>query len=167
VELMNSTKVNVFSNGICYWWRWLAVLLSLAMFYGLGIFTYKGAPAHTFHILLLACGGIAIFLAFIHRPLSFQIEVTGEELRILKVPGGSVKCAFKKDDVKYVTIRNSGHIFGLSVIRVIVRTKKDGSKFFGPVYYEGIDGVAASEIAQLLPRISREGLMTTKNIKSS
>ena len=164
---MKSNKVNVFSDEACYWWRWLAVLMSLAMFYGLGIFTYRGAPAHTFNMMLLGAGGIAIVLAFFHRPRSYHIEVTDKELRLLKAASGAVKRAFNKDDVKYVTIRHDGHLFGLSVVRIVVRTKKHGSKFFGPIYYEGIDGVAASEVAQLLPRISREGLMTVEDSKSS
>jgi hypothetical protein len=166
-ELMKPNKVNVFSDAACYWWRWLAVLMSLAMFYLLGIATFKGAPAHTFHMMLVVCGAVAVVLALIHRPHSYQIEVTDTELRLLRVPAGAVKRAFKKDDVKYITIRNTGHLFGLSVIQIIVRTKQEGSKFFGPIYYEGIDGVVASEVAQLLPRISREGLMTARDSKSS
>ena len=164
---MKSNTVHVYSDGTCYWWRWLAVYLSLGMFYALGVFTFKEAPAHTFHMLLAVCGGIGLVLAFVHRPRSYQIEVTDKELRLLKVPGGAVKRAFNKDEVKYVTIRNTGHLFGLSVLRIIVRTKQDGSKFFGPVYRDGVDSVASSEVAQLLPRISREGLLTVKDTKSS
>jgi len=164
---MKSNTVQLYSDGACYWWRWLAVLMSLGMFYWLGIFTFKAAPAHTFHVLLVACGCIGLVLAFVHRPRSYKIEVTDKELRLLKVPGGAVKRAFNKDEVKYVTVRNTGHLFGLSVTRIIVRTKQNGSKFFGPIYVDGVDSVAASELAQLLPRISREGLLTVKDTKSS
>ena len=164
---MKSNTVQVYSDGTCYWWRWLAVFLSLGMFYVLGMFTYGKTPAHSFHVLLIACGCLGIILAFVHRPHNYQLEVTDKELLLLKVPGGAVKRAFNKDDVKYVTIRNTGHLFGLAVLRVIVRTKQDGSKFYGPIYREGLDGVSASEIAQLLPRISREGLLTVKDTKSS
>lgn len=164
---MKSNTVEVYSDGICYWWRWIAVFFSLAMFYGIGRITFHEAPAHTFHMLLLACGVLGLGLAFYHRPRDIQLEVTDKELRLLRFPSGSVKRVFNRDELRYVTVRNTGHLFGLSVLQIIVRTKKNGSFFFGPVYRDGIDGVTCSEVAQLLPRISREGLMTVKDSKSS
>ena len=164
---MKSKTVDVYSDSSRYWWRWGAVYFSLAMFYWLGIFTFGEAPAASFHGLLAAIAVLSLILAFIFRPKSFQIEVTDDELRILRVPSGSIKRAFKANDVRYVTIRQNGYLFGMSVLNCIVRTKRHGSVFFGPVYIDGVDGVTSSKIAQLLPRISREGLIPAQEPEKS
>ena len=164
---MKSKTVDVYSDGMAYWWRGLALLVGIGVIYGLGIVSQGLAPAPSFHVMLLAAAAIWVVIAFINRPKSFRIEVTDKELRILRLPSESIKLAVPLTEVRYITIRHTGHILGLSVLKGVIRTTKRGTLSFGPIYVEGVDSVASAAVSYLLPRISRDGLLNRKDSKFS
>ena len=71
---MKSKTVDVYSDGMAYWWRGLALLVGIGVIYGLGIVSQGLAPAPSFHVMLLAAAAIWVVIAFINRPKSFRIE---------------------------------------------------------------------------------------------
>lgn len=152
--------VEVYSDGACYWCRWLAVLFGLAIIYWLGVFVQDEGPAVTFNFMIGALTLSSILLAVVHRPKSFRIIVNEHELVIEKLPGNRRRGVFPLSDVRYIAVRNTGHLFNLAVLVITVRTSQ-GSHFFGPIYKNDVDSITSSQVAQLLPRLKRPSMSST------
>ncbi len=147
-------SVEIYSDGICYWWRWGAVFTTCAVFLWLGFYVQDHAPAATFEWLILGIGAGSFILALVHRPRHYRILVDDDGLSITELPSERVKARFPRQHLRYVTVRNTGHLFNLSVLRIVVRSD-GGSQFFGPIYKNGVDAVESAAVARLLPRLER------------
>lgn len=154
--------VEVYSDGVCYWCRWMAVLFGLAIIYWLGVYVQDEGPAVTFNFMIGALTLCALLLAVIHRPKSFRIVVNEPELVVEKLPGNRCRGVFPLSDVRYIAVRSTGHLFNLSVLVIAVRTSQ-GSHFFGPIYKNGVDSITSSQVAQLLPRLERPSISSTSS----
>ncbi len=162
ISVIMTKTVEVNSDAICYWWRWMAVFAAIGVVFWLGSYIQDQAPSAAFHTMILSLFLASLFLAFIHRPSSYQVILRDNELAVAHAASGRVKRTFPLDDLRYVTVRNTGHLFNLSVLQIVVRTS-NGSTFFGPVYRNGIDGVTSAEIGRLLPRIERPTFSHSKS----
>ncbi|MFT5191724.1 MAG: hypothetical protein ACI9DF_004800 [Verrucomicrobiales bacterium] len=146
--------VEVHSDGMCYWMRWMAVFFGAAMLYWMGGHLRGETPSPVYQTLIaVACLG-GIFLTFLHRPKSYRLVLKDDELIVEKLPSGRVKGVFPLKDLRYATIRSSGHLLNLSVLRIVVRTKQT-TKAYGPIYSNGLDSVSSAAVGRLLPRIAR------------
>lgn len=162
---MAKKTVDVYSDDISYWWRWLAVGTALAVMYGMSIVLQGEAPAVTFFYLVVGMSAFAGILAFIYRPRNFQIIVEEHQLSIAKLSSGKIVKSFSLEEVRYVTVRNCGHLFNLSVLSIVVRTR-EGSAMFGPIYNRGVDGVTSAAVARLLPRVPKP-VLTPREVEPS
>ena len=151
---------------MCYWMRWVAVLFGAAMLYWMGGPMRGNPPAPAYQTLIGTAFVVGLFLTFLHRPKSFRLVLKQDELVVEEVPSGQVKGVFPLKDLRYATVRNTGHLLNLAVLRITVRTKH-GSHGFGPIYSNGVDSVSSSQVGRLLPRIARPDFTIANDSKSS
>ncbi len=148
-------SIDIRSHHIHYWMRWLAMVIAVVALFVLESIMQGGLATKVHQGMFMGALGFIVLLALIHRPKSFRLVLKDGEVRLQRLPGGRVIATFPAKDLRYTTVRHTGHLMNLSVLKLVVRTKQHGSRFFGPIYINGVDTVTSSEVSQLLPRVQR------------